>query len=406
MVKTDNEVEPQEVLVRNLGEKGSELAVFEFQGELRDLMVSSMHEAYLTTGNYAPGARAVAPQGVMSAAFAGSSIAATGLSASFSSSLFMATANPSTLMQLKDGSGFLAAVMGPNGIARQAPFIPVASALPVVAPILALQTLQTAMMMQQFQQVDRKLDRIKDTLDTVIARTEATHAGELLAASAVVDEVYRQYELEGQFSQDMLIRLGLAERDVRSLAVRFRHLVEAHRDMNVEEPDQVQQANYDAHSAMLSSFLDLRIAYLRVCVDMQENPKSVTSTVEMLKAKIDDSTAFWTQLLERSQLLKKRIDELEASLDDMNVAERFTKFIGGRSTSTGTALEQLRSAYTTTMESERKIMKGFHSLIESVEKTRKELDGHGSTQESDQTLVYWEDEIGLHSFVSDQLQLT
>jgi len=70
MVKTDNEVEPQEVLVRNLGEKGSELAVFEFQGELRDLMISSMHEAYLTTGIYAPGARAVAPQGVMSAAFA------------------------------------------------------------------------------------------------------------------------------------------------------------------------------------------------------------------------------------------------------------------------------------------------------------------------------------------------
>src|SRR5690625_7428667 len=97
--------------------------------------------------------------------------------------------------------------------------------------------------------------------------------------------------------------------------------------MNVEEPAEVHQANYDAHSAMLSSFLDLRISYLRVCVDMQENPKSVNSTVEMLKTKIDDSTAFWTQLLERSQVLKQRIDELEARLEDMKVDERFMKFI-------------------------------------------------------------------------------
>lgn len=87
MVKADSEVSPQEVQVRQLGDKRSELAVFDFQGELRDLLVSSMHEAYLTVGNYAPEARAVAPQGAMSAVFAGSSIAATGLSANFSSSL-------------------------------------------------------------------------------------------------------------------------------------------------------------------------------------------------------------------------------------------------------------------------------------------------------------------------------
>ena len=398
MADIDTDVVPKEVQVRNLGSKGSELAVFEFQGELRDLMVSSLHEAYLTTGNYASDARAVAPQSAMSAAFAGSAAVGTGLSAQFSSSLFMATANPATLMKIKDGAS--TAVMGSQGILRHAPFIPVASSLPTVLPLAALQALNTAMMMQQFQQVDRKLDAIKHTLDTVIARAEATHAGELLAASAVVDEVYRQYELEGQFSQDMLIRLSLAERDVRALAVRFRHLVEAHRDMNVEEPAEVQQANYDAHSAMLSSFLDLRISYLRVCVDMQENPKSVNSTVEMLKTKIDDSTAFWTQLLERSQILKKRIDELESSLEDMNVAERFTKFIGNRGT-----LEQLKSAYTTTMESERRIMKGFHSLIESAEKTRKELDAPPKASGSEPTLVYWKDEAGTHSFVTDELRL-
>lgn len=404
MVDAYNETELQEVQVRQLGTDNSELAVFEFQGELRDLMVSSMNEAYLTTGSYAPDARAVSPQGAMSAVFAGSSVAATALSANFSSSLFMATADPATLMSLNGGVG--AAVMGTHGIIAHAPFVPVASSLPTLLPLAALQTLNTAMMMQQFQQVDRKLDVIKNTLDKAIARTEATHAGELLAASETVDEVYRQYELDGQFSQDMLIRLGLAERDVRALALRFRHLVAAQKDMNVEDPTEVQQANYDAHSSMLASFLDLRIAYLRVCVDMQENPKSLTSTVEKLKSKVDGSTVFWTQLLERSQTLKKEIDELEANLSDMNVAERyFPKFIGGKGGSQEATLEQLKNAYTATMESERKIMKGFHSLIESARNTRKELDAPQRASDSEPTMVYWKDEAGTHSFVTEQLRL-
>lgn len=193
---------------------------------------------------------------------------------------------------------------------------------------------------------------------------------------------------------------------MRALAVHFRHLVEAHQDMKVEEPEQVQQANYDAHSAMLSSFLDLWISYLRVCVDMQENPKSVESTVERLKSKIDQSTTFWTYLLERSQLLKQCIDEVEASLEDMNVAERFfPNFIGGKGTSTEASLEQLKAAYTVTMESELKIMKGFHSLIESAEQTRKELDAPQTESENEATLVYWKEEAGTHSFVTDQLRL-
>ena len=77
-------------------------------------------------------------------------------------------------------------------------------------------------------------------------------------------------------SNDMLIRLSLAERDVFQLAERFRHLaLTSQIPTSLDDPGHVQRANYDAHSAMLSSFLSLRIAHLRLCVDMQENPKSV-----------------------------------------------------------------------------------------------------------------------------------
>lgn len=268
---------PEEVSVLRFDAEGSEIAVFEFQGEMRDLILSSLRKDFLATGSYFADEKTLSSQGVLSMAVAGAATIGTVLSASLSSTLFMATANPATLMSL--GAGVGSAVMGVNGIVSQAPFLAVASSLPVVAPLMAMQALNAIVMLQQFKQVDRKLDAIKGTLDLAIARNEATHAGELLTASDIVDEVYRQYDLAGPFSNDMLIRLALAEHDARRLAERFRFLVETHAISDVDNITDVQRANYDVHSAMLGSFFDLRIVYLRVCVDMQENPKSLESSL-------------------------------------------------------------------------------------------------------------------------------
>jgi len=84
---------PQEVQVRRLGKEGAELAVFEFQGKLRELIISSLREGYLATGNYVPDARAVSPQGALSLAVAGAATGATALSAAFSTAKFSMTAN-------------------------------------------------------------------------------------------------------------------------------------------------------------------------------------------------------------------------------------------------------------------------------------------------------------------------
>lgn len=387
----------QEVTVRRLRSGEKELAVFEFEGRLRDLMISSLREGYLTTGNYMPDAKAVAPQSAMSLAVAGTAAGATVLSNSVSSTLFMATANPATLMNLGDGVG--SAVMGASGIVGQAAFIPVATSLPVVAPILAIQTLNTAVMMQQFRQVDRKLDVVKNTLDKAIARIEATHAGELLSASRMVDEVYTQYTFEGAFSQDMLVRLALAERDINSLSFRFRQLVDSRNSTDIDDIGAIQQANYDAQSAMLASFMELRISYLRVCVDMQENPNSVNVSLERLKNVIDDGIVFWHQLQDRSRPLKTETDNLKVELAEMTWAER--RVPGGKGSALEKKIEKHNAAYTAMMESEREIISDFHSLIESASDTRKALDEpeDGNTSA---TLVYWQDESGEHSFVTEQ----
>lgn len=158
-------------------------------------MVSSLRNGYLATGGYIEDANALSLQCVLSMAVAAAASGATGLSAALSSTLYMATADPSTLMKLGRGVG--GAVMGVNGVVAHAAFIPVASSLPVVAPLMAVQALTTAVILQQFQQANRKLDVIKSNLGRVIARSEATYTAELLAASGIVDEVYRQYEQAG-----------------------------------------------------------------------------------------------------------------------------------------------------------------------------------------------------------------
>ncbi|MCD7100714.1 hypothetical protein [Pseudoclavibacter sp. 13-3] len=393
------EEQPQEVAVRRFGRDGEELAIFEFNGALRERMISSLQTAYLTSGSYLSDARAVSPQGAMSLAVAGAATGATALSAAFSSTLFMATANPATLMTLGNGVG--SAVMGAGGIVAQAPFIPIASILPTVAPILAVQALNTAVMMQQFKQMDRKLDSIRNALDTIMARIEATHAGELLAACQIVDDVYEQYKLEGVFSHDMLMRLAFAERDAGALSVRFRQLVDTNDVTLSDDVTDVRQSNYDADCAMLASFLGLRISYLRVCVDMQENPKSVGRSVERLKTVIDDGIVFWKSLQDRSRRFKADMDSLEKELTDMSWAERRTR----RGLATEKELDKRRAAYAATMESERASMSEYLSLIESAKETRRALDNPKSTVDSP-TLVAWKDDAGEHAFVTDQSLIT
>ena len=390
--------ELQEVSVRRIGNDGSELAIFEFQGKLRDLMISELRMGYLATGNYLPDAKAISPQGALSLVVAGAATGATALSAAFSSSLFMATANPATLMALGNGVG--SAVMGAGGIVAQAPFIAIASSLPVVAPILAVQALSTAVMMQQFKIVDRKLDTLTRTLDRAIARIEATHAGELLAASRIVDDVYRQYTLEGAFSNDMIVRLALAERDVRALAARFQQLVEARGVTDASDLNEVQHANYDAHSAMLASFVELRVSYLRVCVDMQENPKSVGSSMDNLKQAIDDGIVFWEYLQNRSQVLKAEIRELEVKLEGMGWQNNFP---GGEKASVAKELSKMKTAYTLTMESELEITSEFHALIDAARTTQGAIETSSPMSgATSPTLVYWKDEMGEHSFITEK----
>lgn len=152
---------------------------------------------------------------------------------------------------------------------------------------------------------------------------------------------------------------------------------------------------------------DLRIAYLRVCVDMQENPKSLESSLDQLKEKIKSAAEFWQLLVNRSEKLRDVIAEREKFLNDMNWAERsLPEFIGGKGAAADKKLTALKGAYVSTLESELIIVKSFDSLIQSAKQTLTALEKKSGSINSGSTLIYWEDETGKHSFSTESLQLT
>ena len=168
-------------------------------------MVSELRKGYLATGSYVPHAKAVSPQGAMSLAVAG---ATTGncpvrriLIITVHGDHESRNADDTWKRRRQRGDGHRRN-RGSGAICCRGEFHSCRGANP------SNQALSTAVMMQEFKLVDQKLDTIKSTLDRAIAQIEATHAGELLAASRIVDDVYRQYDLEGAFSNDMIVRLA------------------------------------------------------------------------------------------------------------------------------------------------------------------------------------------------------
>ena len=205
------------------------------------------------------------------------------------------------------GSGVGSAVMGAHGIVGQAPFIAVASSIPVVAPLMVMQALSSIVLLQQFSKMDKKLDAIKGSIDKMLARQEVTKVAELFAAVNIVDEIYLQYGQTGRFSTDMLIRLALAERDALILSRRY-EMLENSEARNSTAND---FANYDTFCTMLASFLNLRVKYLRTSVDIQENPQFVQRSSESFAAILKDDINLWDKLLNKSDQMKSDIEEKE-----------------------------------------------------------------------------------------------
>jgi len=249
---------------------------------------------------------------------------------------------------------------------------------------MAMQVLSTVVMLQKLGAMDKKLDAIKGTIDKILVRQEVTKVAELFAAVQMVDEIYAQYGQTGRFSTDMLVRLALAERDAMILSRRYQMLENA----GANDADISSFDNHDAYCTILASFVNLRVKYLRTCVDVQENPQFVQRSSENFSALLRDNVVLWDTLLHRSDKMKEDIAALEAKRNNANPLQKLT---------IEKELTQRRKILSATRGNERDIMADFLVLIDSA----KQISETATTQALP-TVVYWCDDKGEHCIATNE----
>ena len=224
----------------------------------------------------------------------GSGTGALGMSYAASGTLFMATANPATLMAI--GSGVGSAVMGTGGIGivAQAPFIPIAGAMmPVLAPLIAFQAINTIMIMAQFKPIHEKLDHIEKSIDRVLKRLEATFIGEIYSVSQRIEEIEINFKACNQFTPEMIIRLALIEDKVSPIFERYKFLyraqeIEKHATTPADLKEDLNFKQNDAYFAIALSILDLRVDVLRVKLAIQDDAVYMKHSVGKLLEKVSN----------------------------------------------------------------------------------------------------------------------
>ena len=153
----------------------------------------------------------------------------TAASSLLAGNVFLATANPATLMTI--GTGVGSAVMGPTGIVAAAPFVAASGALiPVLAPVMLFTTVSSVMMCARLDRVQRTLGRLDDAVESVRRFMDAEDYGRFEAAAERIEGIRHQFEQRNRFADDVKFTLALLESDVKTLRAKYGCLVAGHID--------------------------------------------------------------------------------------------------------------------------------------------------------------------------------
>lgn len=368
-------------------------ALLSFNGVCRDDILKKFQENYALEGDHIKTGGALAPGSMLT--LIGSGTGALGISAAMSGNLFVATANPATLMAIGNGVG--SAVMGAGGIVAQAPFIPVAGAMmPVIAPLLAFQAITSIMMLNQFSKIHKRLDQIEKSIHRLLQRTEATYVGEIISAANRLEELEHQFSVCNRFTNDMIIKLALIEDKVNPIFERYQFLFRAQGVNKYASGDDLSFKKNDSYFSIVLSMLDLRIELMQLRLTLQENPGYLKYETERLEKKVNDYRDLWNEITETSSILEDIGSSLGKVVDSMGW---FSRKIWNRSEYKD--LENKASTFKRSAsesgEAHKPVIEQAKLLADSIEK--------GLEQSDHMNLIYWRDEQGEHAYYTSDLDL-
>lgn len=382
----------------NSPQTGDKLALVAINGQMRDQIVRQFRDNYVLQGDHILQGGKASPAPLITLLGAGGAMS---MSSAASGTLFMATANPATLMAIGNGVG--SAVVSGGSIVAQAPFVPVSSALmPVVGPVLAFQCLTTLAILGEFAEVKKGIADIQRGISRLIERHEATFIGEALSACQRLDQLEQEFEISNCFTTNMTIRLALLENSVNPIFERHSYLYNNREiDSSLSAEDWAFKQG-DARMAVILSILDLRLDVLRLKLAIQENPGFVQSFARVLISKIDRYREMWSDIEKAPEAVEGVAGQLKELTENMSWwSKKMPECIGGKRSKRknldrqASELQEMQSVTSTT------------TLVEGAKNATKvgiDLQERLCAGEP-MSLFYWEDEVGKHSYYTSDVHI-
>ncbi len=239
----------------------------------------------------------------------------TAASSLLAGNVFLATANPATLMTI--GTGVGSGVMGPAGIVAQAPFVAASSALlPVVAPVMLFMTVSSVITGARLDRVQQALGSLSENLQRVGHLLEVGDYARLKSAAEDLDNVGAQFEHGQRFTDVMKLDLVAAGRGVSWLRHKFGHLAAR----KIRSAQDARLALSDINLFVLSSLLDIRAEALRLHLTLQDNPHYAERRQAVLRKKVEECADTFKTLLDRDPLTAFR-DQMRRELGEVGRVE-------------------------------------------------------------------------------------
>ena len=300
----------QTATVHTFKAAGQELAVVDLGCSLSSELIADMDRRVLAIGTPL---KSGGPIGTACLPIAGAGAGAAVASSLAAGNLFLATANPATLMTLGGGVGS-AVVSSAGVITGQAPFIAASGALfPVVAPILLFSTFSSMMMSVRFDRIERTLFGMNEALQYLLKDKIFEDLARFLSASERLSDIHEEYRSGPGFTDEMKMRLALVERDVNVLRHKHHTLATSRVDSAVT----ATLSEIDKRLFVASSITDAKVDQLRLLLALQDNPADAVRSWSALEKKVKRYEDDFRSLAENSPTEEYR-SGLEKSIDRMN----------------------------------------------------------------------------------------
>ena len=256
--------------------------------------------------------------------------------------VFLATANPATLMTI--GAGVGSAVMGPTGIVAQAPFVAASGALlPVVAPVLLFMAVSSMITGVRLDRMQKTLGALSEVLERMHNLMEANAYATFQSATKRLDGIRLQFEHSRRFTDGMKSELVQAQSDLNRLHYQYGHL--ANREIRSE--NDARAAVSDINLFVLSSLMDIRADVLRLYLTLQDDPGFAGRRQEELRGRVEQCNNAFRALLDKDPIegFHKALQQELSEVKFYHLPSHFSARFGGGLPARIRTVETIREAF-------------------------------------------------------------